>query len=177
MVEVYPRGSQMATRQENLMQETTSMSVEISQESRERVAGELQPLLFDLIDLALQGKQSHWNVTGPLLQPVHTQLDLVVNNARLWADDVAERLVTIGIPASGQARGVTEGSSLEPLPTGSISDRQAVAMITERVASVAGRARGTAERLADLDLASQDLVIEVVRGLEKHLWMLCAQLS
>jgi DNA-binding ferritin-like protein len=31
------------------------------------------------------------------------------------------------------------------------------------------------ETLADMDLPSQDIVIEIVRGLKKHLWMLRAQ--
>jgi len=44
-----------------------------------------------------------------------------------------------------------------------------------RVAGVASRARQAAERLGDLDIASQDLIIEIVRGLEKHQWMLRAQ--
>ena len=31
----------------------------------EQTAAELQAMLVDLIDLALIGKQAHWNVVGP----------------------------------------------------------------------------------------------------------------
>ena len=153
-----------------------STSTDLSYEVQTKVGTELQALLADLIDLSLQGKQAHWNVVGPLFQSVHVQLDSIVDDARIWADDVAERKVTIDLAADGQAGDVAMQSRLEPLPQGYIADREAVALMERRVAGVASRARGAAERLGDLDLASQDLIIEIVRGLEKHQWMLRAQL-
>ena len=38
------------------------------------VGNTLQAMLVELIDLALLGKQLHWNVTGPLFRPLHEQL-------------------------------------------------------------------------------------------------------
>ena len=153
-----------------------STSTDLSYEVQTKVGTELQALLADLIDLSLQGKQAHWNVVGPLFQSVHVQLDSIVDDTRIWADDVAERKVTIDLAADGQAGDVAMQSRLEPLPQGYIADGEAVALLERRVAGVASRARGAAERLGDLDLASQDLIIEIVRGLEKHQWMLRAQL-
>ncbi len=153
-----------------------SISTDLSYEVRTKVATELQALLADLIDLSLQGKQAHWNVVGPLFQSVHGQLDNIVDDARTWADDVAERKVTIDLPAHGQPGDVAMESRLQPLPQGYIADREAVALMETRVAGVASRGRQAAERLGNLDLASQDLIIEIVRGLEKHQWMLRAQL-
>jgi starvation-inducible DNA-binding protein len=154
-----------------------STYTEMNPEVRNRVAGELQPLLFDLIALGLQGKQAHWNVVGPFFQSVHAQLDHIVSDAREWADDVAERIVAIGVPASGQAADVAQRSSFEPLPEGTITDKQAVSLICDRVGMTATLARHTAGALGDLDLASQDMVLEIQQGLEKHLWMLRAQQS
>ena len=153
-----------------------STSTGLSSDVQTKVATELQGLLADLIDLSLQGKQVHWNVIGPLFQSVHVQLDNIVDDARMWADDVAERKVTIDLAADGQPGDVAMQSRLEPLPQGYIADGEAVALMEGRVAGVASRARQAAERLGDLDLASQDLIIEIVRGLEKHQWMLRAQL-
>ena len=152
-----------------------STSIDLNDEAQTKVATELQFLLADLIDLSLQGKQAHWNVVGPLFQSVHAQMDSIVDDARTWADDVAERKVTIDLAADGQPGDVALESRLEPLPQGYIADREAVALMETRVAGVAFRARQAAERLGDLDLASQDLIIEIVRGLEKHQWMLRAQ--
>ena len=122
-----------------------STSTELSHEVRDRVATELQALLADLIDLSLQGKQAHWNVVGPFFQSVHVQLDNIVDDARMWADEVAERKVTIDIAAAeGQPGDVAAQSRLEPLPQGHIADREAVALMEGRVAGVASRARQTA---------------------------------
>jgi starvation-inducible DNA-binding protein len=44
--------------------------------------------------------------------------------------------------------------------------------LVQRVAEVAERSRVRMDRLGELDLASQDVLIEVVRELEKELWML-----
>jgi starvation-inducible DNA-binding protein len=145
--------------------------------ARESIASELQPVLVDLINLALQGKQAHWNVSGPLFRPVHAELDAIVDDARAWSDDVAERIVTIGMPAFGQADHVAAASALEALPNRTIGDRQAVEFMIARVATVVKRAREAMEHLGELDLASQDLIIEIVRGLEKHLWMLRVQVE
>ena len=142
-----------------------STSTGLSHEVQTKVATELQVLLADLIDLSLQGKQAHWNVVGPLFQSVHVQLDSIVDDARMWADDVAERKVTIDLAAHGQPGDVASESRLEPLPKGYIADREAVALMESREwpASPLGPEEA-AERLGELDIASQDLVIEIVRG-------------
>src|SRR5919201_1059509 len=50
--------------------------------------------------------------------------------------------------------------------------------VSERsVAEVSDRVRNRMNRLGDADLASQDVLIEVVRELEKQQWMLRAQLG
>ena len=47
----------------------------------------------------------------------------------------------------------------------------------QRVAETAERTRARAERLGELDIASQDVLIEVLRALEEQLWMLRSQLA
>ena len=49
--------------------------------------------------------------------------------------------------------------------------------LTQRLADVSERIRGQMDRLGDVDLASQDVLIEVVRELEKQQWMLRVQLK
>jgi starvation-inducible DNA-binding protein len=58
-----------------------------------------------------------------------------------------------------------------------IRDRDTVQLMTERLASAAARAHHAADRLAERDIVSQDILIEVAHGLEKHLWMFRAQLA
>ena len=75
------------------------------------------------------------------------------------------------------AADVERDSSLERFMEGTVTDKQAIAMMADRVTTVVARARGSMDKLGEVDLASQDLVIEIVRGLEKHLWMLRVQLT
>ena len=139
-------------------------------------AGALQATLTELIELALQGKHAHWNVVGPLFKPVHEGLDELVDAYREWYDDVAERLVAIGIAPDGRTATIAAAAPLEPLPAGAIDDRAVVAAFAARVGTVADRIRRRAGSMDD-DLASQDLLIEILRGLDKQAWMLRAQLA
>jgi starvation-inducible DNA-binding protein len=47
--------------------------------------------------------------------------------------------------------------------------------LTQRIAEMSQHARTWMDRLGELDAASQDVVIEVVRALEEQQWMLRAQ--
>jgi starvation-inducible DNA-binding protein len=148
----------------------------LSGESRQDVAAELQDLLVDFTALALNGKQAHWHVTGRLFVPLHEQLDAIVDDARAWADLLAERAVTLGMPVDARPATVAETTRVAPFQEGFLDDEKVVRLVVEELTKVAERTRGAAERLGELDLVTQDLVIEILRGLEKHLWMVQAQL-
>ena len=142
---------------------------------RDAVAGELQALLVDLVDLTLQAKQAHWNVVGPLFKPLHDQFDALATDAREWTDFVAERLTAIGVAPDWRVSTVAKETALDDLPPGPIRDSDAVALLTARLAGVAERTRARMDRLGPRDAASQDVVIEILQGLEKNLWMLRVQ--
>jgi starvation-inducible DNA-binding protein len=142
---------------------------------REEVGHQLQRLLIELIDLSLLGKQLHWNVVGPLFRPLHLQLDELIDSWRALADTVAERAVAIGIAPDGQSATVAADTPVRGVERGEILDVVVVRELTNRLAGVAERAREQMDRLGELDAASQDVVIEVVRALEEQLWMLRAQ--
>jgi starvation-inducible DNA-binding protein len=142
---------------------------------RDEVGRQLQATLVELVDLSLLGKQLHWNVVGPLFSPLHLQLDELIDSWRELADTVAERAVAIGVSPDGQSATVTSDSPLRAVERGELEDHVVVRELTGRLAEVAERARERMDRLGDLDAASQDVVIEVVRELEKQLWMISAQ--
>ena len=140
------------------------------------VGKELQGTLLALIALSLIGKQLHWNVTGPLFRPLHLQLDELVDSWRDLSDVVAERAVAIGYAPDGRAPTVVSSSGLQPMEAGPVEDHVALRELVERVAWVAERTRERADRVGELDIASQDVLIEVLRALEQQLWMIRAQL-
>jgi starvation-inducible DNA-binding protein len=142
-------------------------------EHRRAEAGhELQATLVELVDLSLIGKQLHWNIAGRPFKPLHEHLDELVDSWRELSDTVAERAVALGIAADGRAGTVEAGSGIEPLVPGALSTDAALHELVPRLADVAERIRGRMERLGELDLASQDVLVEVIRELEKQLWML-----
>jgi starvation-inducible DNA-binding protein len=144
---------------------------------REGVGEELQATLHELVDLSLIGKQLHWAIVGPLFRPLHLQLDEFVESWQELADTVAERAVALAFVPDGQASAVAAGSPLAPVARGALDDHLVVRELTHRVAEVSERVRDRMDRVGDADLASQDVLIEVVRELEKQQWMLRAQLG
>ena len=148
----------------------------IGAHEREELGRELQATLVELVDLSLVGKQLHWSIVGPLFRPLHAHLDELVDSWRELADTVAERAVAIGFFPDGQAAGVAAAGELAGVERGALEDAAVVRELARRLADTSERVRGRMDRLGDLDAASQDVLIEVVRELEKQLWMVRAQL-
>jgi starvation-inducible DNA-binding protein len=144
----------------------------LDQHRRAEVGHELQATLVELVDLSLLGKQLHWNIYGRPFQPLHEHLDELVDSWRDLSDTVAERAVALGVAPDGQAAAVAAGAGIEPVAPGSLDTDSATGQLVERLADVAERIRSRMDRLGELDLASQDVLVEVVRELEKQLWIL-----
>ena len=149
----------------------------LSTHERDEVGRELQAVLVDLVDLPLLGKQLHWTVVGPHFRPLHLQLDELVDAWRELGDTVAERAVALGVMPDGQSGAVASASEIAPVERQPLEDHVVVRELTHRLAEVSDRVRSRLERVGELDLASQDVLIEVLRALEKQQWMLRAQLG
>lgn len=137
----------------------------------------MQPVLVDLIALSLNAKQAHWHVQGHHFMPVHLQLDALVEDTRRFADDVAERLVSLDVPVDGRPNAVATTTNLPEFAQGFLGDDKVVSAIVDQIDATIGRARHALEPLDDVDPVSQDVVIELLRALEKHRWMFAAQVS
>jgi starvation-inducible DNA-binding protein len=134
----------------------------------------LQTTLVELVDLSLIGKQLHWNIVGRPSKPLHEHLDELVESWRDMADTVAERAAALGVAPDGQALTVSGDSGIKPVTHGSLDTDAALHQLVTRLADVTERNRSRMVRLGDIDLASQDVLVGVVRALEKQLWMLRA---
>jgi starvation-inducible DNA-binding protein len=148
----------------------------LGQPVRDEVGGELQATLLELVDLSLLGKQLHWSIVGPFFRPLHEHLDELVDSWRELADTVAERAVAIGYSPDGQAEAIAAGSELAKVERGPIEGDAVVRELSQRLADVSERVRSRMNRLGELDVASQDVLVEVVRDLEQQIWMIRAQL-
>lgn len=143
---------------------------------REEVGRELQATLVELVDLSLIGKQLHWNIFGRPFKPLHEHLDELVDSWRELSDTVAERAVALGVAPDARVGTVSAGSGMEPVDPGSLDTDAALHTLVPRLADVTEGIRARMDRLGELDLASQDVLVEVVRELEKQLWMIRSSL-
>ncbi|GAA4892663.1 starvation-inducible DNA-binding protein [Stackebrandtia albiflava] len=155
----------------------TTIKSPLSKEAREVAGKALQGALVDLLDLALVGKQAHWNVYGRHFRSIHLQLDEVVAFARTSSDTVAERAVAIGVAADGRASTIAETSGLPPIDAGQLSDDDVVKLFIDAFGTIIGRMRERIDVTADPDPVTQDVLIGITSELEKQYWMFQAELA
>ena len=161
------------------MSATTSTDVPIvtslSDEAAETVAAAMQPTLVELIDPALTGKQLHWAVVGKRFKPVHEHLDELVDEYREYSDIVAEYMSTIGIIPDGRAVRVASEATIDPVDAAFIDDAAVIDLMVDRISTVVTNIRERMPAVAEVDVAAEDLLIEITRVLDKQLWMTSAQ--
>jgi len=141
------------------------------------VAQFLVPVVIDLTALATDGKQAHWHVRGANFQEVHELLDEVIEHARDYADTAAERVVALGLPLDARVQTVGTKTTTPVMSEGfQQSDVVIREMIAELDATIA-TVRTAVEELKDLDPVSQDVAIEIARGLDKDRWFLFSHIA
>ena len=141
------------------------------------VAQFLGPVVTDLTALSVDGKQAHWHVRGENFQAVHLLLDDIVDRVREYTDTAAERVVALGLPIDARIQSVGARATNPALTAGF---QQYDAVIAEVIASIDATlvtVRTAVTELAELDPVSQDVAIEIARGLEKDRWFLFAHLA
>lgn len=135
----------------------------------------LRETLVESIDLTLQAKQAHWNVTGPRFRSMHLQLDDIVEHLRKYSDTVAERIVTLGEPATGLAAQVAHQSKVDPLPIAFLPDEELLELLVDRLSGLCARLRGRIAATADRDPVTADLFTRMLATFEEQMWMFHAQ--
>jgi starvation-inducible DNA-binding protein len=154
----------------------TKISTPLSADAQKPVVEELQSALTELIDLSLAGKQAHWNVIGPHFRSVHLQLDELVTAARAHADLIAERIAALGGNPNGNPETVVAERSNGAMPTGYLTDANAVQTAVDRLGRSIERVRHAMHVAEENDPPSQDLLNSVLLDLEKQSWMFQAML-
>lgn len=141
------------------------------------VADLLQALLVDLTELAAQGKQLHWNLVGAGFRDLHVHLDEVVDDARGFADVVAERMRAVDATPDARTPTVVGTTTLAPAPSGVVQVGPAVAHVVTALRTVVATARRIHDDVDRADPSSADLLHGVIVRLEQQAWMLAATLG
>ncbi|MCW2601803.1 MAG: starvation/stationary phase protection protein [Frankiales bacterium] len=136
----------------------------------------LQKVLVDLIELHLQGKQAHWNVVGRNFRDLHLQLDEIIEAAREFSDEVAERLRALHASPDGRSDVVAATTTLPEFPNGELDTTEVINLITERLETTVARLRAVHDEVDEEDPASADLLHAIILSLEKFAWMVSAEI-
>jgi starvation-inducible DNA-binding protein len=139
------------------------------------MAANLQAVLVDLIDLHLQGKQAHWNILGTNFRDLHPQLDEIVDAAREFADDTAERMRALYAIPDGRSSTVAATSHLRQFPEGEISTHDAIDQITLRLYQAIRTMRDVHDEIDNEDPTTADLLHGFISRLEQLAWMVSAE--
>lgn len=139
------------------------------------LAGNLQTVLTDLIELHLQGKQAHWNLVGTNFRDLHLQLDEIIAAARLFADQAAERMRALHALPDGRSGTVAAGTRLDGFPEGLTSTKQTVKLITARLERTVQTMRDVHDEVDEEDPTSADLLHAAIERLEQLAWMVNAE--
>ncbi len=135
----------------------------------------LQAVLADLIELHMQGKQAHWNIVGTNFRDLHLQLDEIVDAARQFADDTAERMRALHALPDGRSSTVSASTSLAQFPEGLISTKDAIERIVAALEAAVGTMRKVHDEVDEEDPTTADLLHEFILKLEQFAWMVNAE--
>lgn len=141
------------------------------------VAQFLEPIVIDLEAMVVDLKQAHWHVRGANFQAIHELLDTVQEHVQEYADTAAERVVALGLPIDSRIQTVAAKTTVSPLSAGFQQSDQIVAEVIAQLDAALVSVRTAIDELAELDAASQDVAIEIARGLEKDRWFLFAHVA
>ena len=141
------------------------------------IADLLQKQLSTYNDLHLTLKHVHWNVVGPNFIGVHEMIDPQVELVRGYADEVAERIATLGSSPQGTPGAILKDRTWDDYSVGRDTAQAHLAaldLVYNGVIEDTRRGIGETEKL---DPVTQDILIGHAAELEKFQWFVRAHLE
>ena len=146
-------------------------------ENLQKSVAALQNTLTELQALQLQTKQAHWNVSGTLWYTLHELLQDHYEGISKYADEVAERNLSIGASSDGRAITIVAASRLPEIPGGYLDDAQVIQFFTYQYEVVGQRIHQRVGDIEKVDPTSANLLQEVEHTIEKYQWQMRAFLQ
>jgi len=137
----------------------------------------LQNRLSAYNDLHLTLKHVHWNVVGPHFIAVHEMIDPQVELVRGYADEVAERIATLGGSPRGTVGAVAADRTWDDYSVGRDTALAHLGALDLVYNGVVGDNRKAIELSGDLDPITEDMLIGQTAELEKFQWFVRAHLE
>jgi len=141
----------------------------------EKLGSSMQKVLVDLIELHVQGKQAHWNLLGSNFRDLHLQLDEIVEAARGFSDEVAERMRAVYLVPDGRSSTVSKSTALPEFPAGPVETTDVVDLIVERMYAATSTIREVHDDVDEEDPTTADVLHGILERLEQLAWMTGAE--
>jgi starvation-inducible DNA-binding protein len=142
-----------------------------------KIAGLLQKQLSTYNDLHLTLKHVHWNVVGPNFIGVHEMIDPQVELVRGYADEVAERIATLGGSPQGTPGAIIKDRTWDDYSVGRDVVQAHLAALDLVYNGVIEDTRRAIHETEELDPVTQDILIDQAAELEKFQWFVRAHLE
>ncbi|MEA1086336.1 DNA starvation/stationary phase protection protein [Sphingomonas sp. CD22] len=137
----------------------------------------LQQTLTELQQLQLQTKQAHWNVSGTLFYPLHELLQDHYEGVAKYADEVAERLLAIGVSSDGRANTIVRTSRIPEYPGGFVDDAQVIQWFARYYRVTSDEIGQGIKASEDKDPTTANLLQEVQHAIDKYQWQMRAMIQ
>ena len=93
-----------------------TIDIGISEQSRRKVTDILNQMLSDEFVLYTKLRNYHWNVVGPMFQPLHELFEEQYDEIEEIIDETAERTRMLGIKSIGTMQEFLQNTTLEEQP-------------------------------------------------------------
>lgn len=149
----------------------------LDEATAQQVVELLQGRLHACNDLHLTLKHVHWNVVGPHFIAVHEMIDPQVDTVRGFADDLAERIATLGGSPQGTPGKLVEARTWDDYSIGRATTQEHLGAVDVLYRGVITSYRDGIEKLEELDPVTQDMFIAQTEQLELFHWFVRAHLE
>jgi starvation-inducible DNA-binding protein len=112
---------------------------------------------------------------GKNFRDLHLQLDEIIDSAREFSDEVAERLRALHAAPDGRSDTVAATTTLPAYPNGEIDTAETVDLITARLETTVARMRKVHDTVDEEDPTSADMLHAFILKLEQYAWMVSAE--
>jgi starvation-inducible DNA-binding protein len=143
----------------------------------DQTAALLQQRLVALVDLGLTLKHVHWNVVGPAFIGVHKMLDPQVVAVQEMVDATAERIATLGASPNGLAGNLVANRTWDDYAIGRANTQAHLGALDMAYSGVVEAHREAIDKTEELDLVTQDMLVEQAAVLEQFHWFVRAHLE
>jgi len=152
-------------------------SIGLDKKKSENLAAQLNDLLADYMLFYQNTRGLHWNIKGEKFFELHLKFEELYTNLLLKVDEVAERILTLGVAPLHTFESYLSVSSIKSGKNISQA-QQAVQLVLDSLQTLLIKQRNLLEISADAhDEGTNALMSDYIREQEKLVWMYSSYLN